>query len=60
VVGFLATRLPDLSGGESFYGLPSADEDVGRINASRPRLEAGAAKLARQPTSDFFCSSLQG
>ncbi len=55
VVGFLATRVPDLSAGVSFYGSPPADEDVARIksplllhyagaddriNASWPRFEA--------------------
>lgn len=55
VVSFLATRLPDLAGGVSFYGSPPADEDVARIrsplllhyagaddriNASWPRFEA--------------------
>ena len=63
VVSFLATRLPDLSGGVSFYGSPPADEDVARIksplllhyagaddriNASWPRFEA-ALKAAGVP-----------
>ena len=42
VVGFLATRLPDLSGGVSFYGSSPAEEDVARIRSPLLLHYAGA------------------